>query len=57
MTAYVRTVRAHEGETVEIQWRCHDGTAYITRYTLPPKPVRDAKAEIVSWGDTREKAE
>ncbi len=67
MTEYVRTVRAHEGETVEIQWRCHDGSIHIERYTVPPKTVRAARdddvrrrveaapSDLVSWGDTREK--
>jgi hypothetical protein len=45
VTEYVRTVRAHEGETVEIQWRCHDGSVHIERYTVPPKTVREARAE------------
>jgi hypothetical protein len=39
---YVRTVRAFEGETVEIQWICSDGTRFWQRVTIPPKPTRVA---------------
>ena len=41
--AFVRTVRANHGETVEIQWCLEDGAIYVERYTLPPKSVRDAR--------------
>jgi hypothetical protein len=41
---FVRTVRAFEGETVEIRWRCADGTDVYQRVTVPPRATRDARA-------------
>ncbi len=48
--AYIRPVRAYEGETVEVRWTCVDGTTCYTRHTIPPKATREAvdqKAEEI----------
>lgn len=42
MSVFVRQVRAHEGEIVEIRWTCADGTMFYQRLTIPPKATRDA---------------
>ena len=39
----IRTIRAFENETVEVQWTCRDGRVHIERYSIPPKPVRQAR--------------
>lgn len=44
MTNFIRQVRAHEGETVEIKWLCRDGSAFYQRLTIAPPAVRDALA-------------
>lgn len=46
MSNLVRTVRANHGETVEIQWRCEDGAAYVERHTIPPASTREARAKV-----------
>ncbi len=43
MVEFVRTVRAHEGETVEIQWTCDDGIGFVQRIAIPPKATREAR--------------
>lgn len=43
MAMFVRTVRANHDETVEIQWRLADGSAYVERHTMPPAAVRAAR--------------
>lgn len=43
MTVFVRVVRAHEGETVEIQWRLQDNTMFCQRVSLPPKATPEAR--------------
>lgn len=41
--AFIRAVRVYEDETVELQWRCLDGTVFIQRITIPPKATREAQ--------------
>jgi len=41
----VRVIKAHEGETIEIQWISDDNSVYITRHTIPPKSTREYKEE------------
>lgn len=43
--AFIRQVRAHEGEVVEIGWQLNDGTSFYQRLTIPPKATRDAVHE------------
>jgi len=42
---FIRVVRAHEEETVEIAWTCADGSRYVQRITIPPKATREAQAQ------------
>lgn len=55
--------RAHVTETVEIQWVREDGSVFYERHTCPPITVQEARmaeeaaSGLVSWGDTREKAD
>lgn len=37
---FIRCVRAFEDETVEIRWRCRDGSAVVQPVTIPPPDVR-----------------
>lgn len=46
MTQYIRVVRAHESETVEIQWTLGDRSVYTQRFTVPPKAVREARPPV-----------
>lgn len=39
----IRTITAYENETVEVHWSCRDGRTHIERYSIPPKPVRQAR--------------
>lgn len=39
MSPFIRTLRAHEGETVEIAWACTDGTVFVQKLGIPPKAV------------------
>jgi len=41
MSPFTREVPAHEGETVEIVWRCDDGSLFHQYVTLPAKAIRD----------------
>jgi hypothetical protein len=43
MSPFVRVIRVYEDETVEIQWRCADGTVFTERRTIPPKATRAAQ--------------
>jgi predicted metal-binding protein len=38
----IRPIRAFEGDTVEIQWKCKTGETWYERRTCPPKAHRDA---------------
>ena len=42
MSNFIRTVRAHEGEIVEIAWTCKDGSVFHQRVTVPPSTTREA---------------
>jgi hypothetical protein len=45
MTAkFVRTIRAWEGETVEIQWQLKAGGVHYERITIPPPAARLARS-------------
>jgi hypothetical protein len=41
----VRTIKAHEIDTVEIQWTLNDNSIFVRRYTVPPKNTREYKEE------------
>lgn len=41
MAPFTRSLRAYEGETVEIRWRCADGAECVQRVTIPPKATRE----------------
>ena len=43
MSNFVRQVRAHESEIVEIAWTLKDGSVFHQRVTLPPKTVRESR--------------
>jgi len=45
MSPFIRVVRAHEDETVEIQWTCLDTSRYVQRLTIPPKATREAQTQ------------
>jgi hypothetical protein len=45
MSPFIRVVRAHEEETVEIAWTCADGSRYVQRITIPPRATREAQAQ------------
>lgn len=40
-----RVIEAAEGETVIIRWACHDGTSHSESYVIPPKAVRERRAQ------------
>ncbi len=56
MVEFVRTLRAHEGETVEIQWRRADGSLFIDRHTIPPRATREVR-QSTEDRDQRERRE
>lgn len=48
----IRAIKMSEGETLEVQWYLKDGTSTHTeRYTVPPRPTRDARSIAVTHLD------
>ena len=44
---FIRTLRAHASETVEVQWTLLDGRVYVARYTLPPQATLEARVAAI----------
>lgn len=51
--AIIRTVRVMEGETVEIEWTLRAGGVHVERYTIPPRPVRQARLDAIGGPDCK----
>lgn len=43
MSPFIRALRAHEEDTIEITWRLVDGGLFVQVITIPPKADRDAQ--------------
>lgn len=51
----IRAIKAHHGETVEIEWTLADGSKHVDRVTCPPGDVVKARqtgnAEVAELND------